>query len=324
MRTPDRRGRGDRTEPLDFPGDLPSDAVERIGILAARAVSVDRELRRTLAPRLAAAHAIALRAGSEPAGGAGRGARGRGATPERPGPGARILWGALCIGLMVALIALASTFGPIRHSVSTRPDVAWPVAVAAGIVALSTAALLHLLPPPRRGYPLYVAEVCAWASTGLLVLVILFRAAGLHWRETEYSPEQVRLWLLCATTAVLCTVLLAWRWRRARVRLSPEERRLGARQPRAPGPDAFAAALRAIVDAGGGVPQAVRDDWRARLDREARRVAGTGTGVGPAGEQPGGILAALTAVDELDPVEVLARICADGGRDVERVAAALR
>ncbi|GAA1798121.1 hypothetical protein [Leucobacter iarius] len=324
MRTPDRRGRGDRTEPSGFPGDLPAEAVERIGILAARSVSVDRELRRTLAPRLAATHAIARRARADAAAGARRTAQGRGAPPERPGRGTRILWGALCIALMVALIALAATFGPIKHSSTTRPDVPWAIAVVAGIVALSTAALLHLLPSPRRGYPLYVAEVCAWLSAGMLVLVILYRAFGLHWRETEFSPEQIRLWLLCATTVAPLTVLLASRWRRRRARLSPEERLRGSQRPRPPGADAFVAALRTIVEAAGGIPQAVRDDWRARLDREARRAAGTGTGGAPAGAGAGGILAALAAADGLDPVEVLARIHADGGRDVERVAAALR
>ncbi|PIJ26653.1 hypothetical protein BMH30_11385, partial [Leucobacter sp. OLES1] len=142
MRTPDRRGRGNRTEPFGFPGDLPAEAVERIGILAARSVSVDRELRRTLAPRLAATHAVARGAREDAAGRARCAAPSRGAAPERPGRGTRILWGALCIALMVALIALSSTFGPIKHFASTRPDVPWAIAMVAGIVALSTAALL--------------------------------------------------------------------------------------------------------------------------------------------------------------------------------------
>ncbi|PIJ30486.1 hypothetical protein BMH30_10565, partial [Leucobacter sp. OLES1] len=103
-----------------------------------------------------------------------------------------------------------------------------------------------------------------------------------------------------------------------------EERLRGAQQPPPPGAEAFVAALRTIVEAAGGIPQAVSDDWRARLDREARRAAGAGTGGAPARAEATGILAALAAADGLDPVEVLARIHADGGRDVERVAAALR
>lgn len=324
MRTPDRRGREGRSETTGFPGDLPADAVERIGILAARSVSVDRELRRTLAPRLGATHAVARRTREDTAGRARRTAQGRGAPPERPGRGARILWGVLCIALMVALIALAAMFGPIKHYSSTRSEIPWAITVVSGIVALSTAALLHLLPSPRRGYPLYVAEVCAWLSAGMLVLVILYRALGLHWRETGYAPEQIRLWFLCATTVALLTVLLGWRWRRRRARLSPEERLRGARRPQKPGPDAFAAALRTIVDARGGVPQAVRDDWRARLERERRRASGDGARSAPDTAEATGLLAALVAVDGLDPVEVLARIHSDGGRDVERVAAALR
>ncbi|WP_416445784.1 hypothetical protein AB3K78_02185 [Leucobacter sp. HNU] len=323
MRESTERGRRGRAEEAGFPAAFADADVERIGILAARSVSVDRELRRTLAPRLAATHAVRRREIDDRA--ASALAARRGATAlERPGPFGRILWGSLCVALAVALIGLASTFGPIKQLTSTRADIAWPIAVVAGIVALSAAALLHLLPPPRRGYPIFVAEVGTWTSSGLLALVLLYRASGLHLRETAYSSDQLRLWYACAGGAVLLAALLTMRWRRARAGLTPEEQQRGERRPQPPDAAGYVGALRTIVDARGGVPQTVRDDWRARLDREARRVAGTGTGVGPAGEEPGGILAALTAVDELDPVEVLARICADGGTDIERVMAALR
>ena len=305
MREPERRGGGVRAGAVDIPGSLPPADIERIGILAAKSVGVDRELRRRIVPQLVAAHERRRRTIAE-----ARAEKDRGHRAERPGRGTRIMWGGLCIALAAAMIALSATFGPIKHFSSTRPEVSWPIAFTAALIGLSAAAILHLLPAPRRGYLLYVAEVLGWVCSGQLALVILYRAAGLHWRETAYSPEQLLIWYPSAATVVLLTVLLVLRWRRRRGQLSPEERLRGAR--RAPGPDAaaLAGALVALAEGGSGIPQGVLDDWADRIEREGR----------PGNANPErASAAAIAAVAQLDPIEVLARIYADGRIEVERI-----
>ena len=304
MREPEPRGSGDRAGAVDFPGSLPLDDIERIGILAAKSVGADRELRRRIVPQLVAAHERRRDLAEASAG------KDRGLRTELPGRSMRVLWGTLCVALAAAMIALSATFGPIKHLSSTRPEASWPIACTAAIIGLSAAAILHLLPAPRRGYLIYVAEVLGWVCSGQLALVIFYRAFALHWRETAYSPEQLLIWYLSAATVVLLTVLLVLRWRRRRGQLSPEERLRGAR--RAPSPDAaaLAGALVALAEGGSGIPQVVLDDWADRIEREGR--------LGNANPERASA-AAVAAVARLDPIEVLARIYADGNIGVERI-----
>lgn len=286
-----------------FPAGVPAEDLERIGILAARSVGMDRALARRIGPRLAAAHATrrdAVAAAS----------RQERSAPERPPAIIRWIWGVLCGVLAAALVGTAAMLGPLKRSSIGDPETSWPIALTAVIAGLVCAVLLLIVPSSRRGYSLYVAEVVFWVCDGLLVAVLLFRAFGGFGRFVEFAPDQLSLWALLAVPLFVVTGALALRWRIARGRLSPEERMRGAARPARASAVSLIEALGVLA---GPLPAAVQDDWAARLEREER----------PSAHVRRVSAQTLDAVRLMSPVEVLARLHVDGRIDIEPLRRAL-